>query len=202
MATESRLHQLFPTLVQTSTIENSQALNEKLLRGVEAIRKVTPNSKPDDWTCSVYTTLHSPIELLETDPFTLLKPIILQEVQRYANATGIHAPAEHLRILDAWLNVYAKGDSQELHIHQNSVFSGIYYIKAPEGCADVQFQSPMVDTMISPPVFETTELNSTAAYIPAQEGRMILFRSHLRHAVLQNETDGDRISLAFNLDIA
>ena len=202
MAAESHLHQLFPTLVQTTTIEDHATLNEKLLTGVEAIRKVTPNTKPDDWTCSVYTTLHSPIELLETEPFTLLKPIILQEVQRYANASGIHAPVKHLRVLDAWLNVYSKGDSQELHIHQNSVFSGIYYIKAPAGCADVQFQSSMNDTMIAPPIFETTALNSTAAFIPAEAGRMILFRSHLKHAVMQNKIDDERISLAFNLDLA
>ncbi|MBT5667827.1 MAG: hypothetical protein HOJ06_20980, partial [Rhodospirillaceae bacterium] len=77
---DAQIHQLFPTVVRTSNIENFQALNEKLTPGVEAIRKTTPNTKPDDWACSVYTTLHSSIELLDTEPFTLLKPIIQREV--------------------------------------------------------------------------------------------------------------------------
>lgn len=199
---DAQIHQLFPTVVRTSGIENFQALNEKLMPGVEAVRKTTPNTKPDDWACSVYTTLHSSIELLDTEPFTLLKPIIQREVSQYADALGIHAPIEHLRFLDAWLNIYAKGDSQEMHIHQNSIFSGIYYIKAPEGCSAVQFQSPLIDTMIAPALFETNELNSTGAFLPAKEGRMILFRSHLKHAVMTNDVNEERISLSFNIDLA
>lgn len=199
---DAQIHQLFPTVVRTCQIENFQALNKELTTGVEEIRKVTPNTKPDDWTCSVYTTLHSSMELLEIEPFTLLKPIIHREVSQYAEALGIYAPVENLRILDAWLNVYTEGDSQEMHIHQNSIFSGIYYIKAPEGCSDVQFQSPLIDNMIAPATFETNELNSTGAFLPAREGRMILFRSHVKHAVMTNNINDERISLAFNIDLA
>ncbi len=197
----SDTHMLFPTVIQTTDIEGAAALNNTLIQGVHALQEKIPNTKPDDWACSVYTTLHSDIELLEIEPFSALRDLILREVSRYADTLQIHAPKQYLRILDAWLNVYAKGDSQELHVHQNSVFSGIYYIQAPEDCASVMFRSPEADLMIDPPKTGYDELNTTSALFPAIAGQMIIFRSHLRHCVLLNDTDAPRISLAFNLDI-
>lgn len=202
MSLQADIHLLFPTIVQTTDFDDSDALNEKLIAGVAALREKLPNTKPDDWIGSVYTTLHSDIELLEIEPFSALKPLILNEICRYAETLQIQAPMEYLRILDAWLNVYDRNASQEAHIHQNSVFSGIYYIKAPADCSSVIFQSHENGLMISPPVTGVDELNSTSAAFPAVAGRMVIFRSHLRHSVAPNESDQERISLAFNVDIA
>ena len=200
MTVQSDIHLLFPTIVQTTDYDDA-ALNEKLVAGVEALRKKIPNTKPEGWIGSVYTTLHSDIDLLNLAPFSALKPLILREISRYAETLHIHAPTQYLRILDAWLNVYDRNASQEAHIHQNSVFSGIYYIKAPADCASVIFQSHEASLMISPTVTDVDELNSTSAAFPARAGRMVIFRSHLRHCVAPNEIDQERISLAFNVDI-
>jgi len=198
---KSTTHLLFPTVVQTTDIENAEALNLKLAAGVVALQRQIPNTKPDDWACSVYTTLHSDIDLFAIEPFTVMKDIALREISRYAETLHMHAPLPYLRVLDAWINVYNKGDSQEMHIHQNSVFSGIYYIQAPKGSAAVMFRSPTADTMIDPPKTAIDEVNSTDAMLPAVPGRMIIFRSNLRHSVLTNETETPRISLSFNVDI-
>ena len=192
---------MFPTVVQTTDIENATALNDRLLPAVAALQRQVPNTKPDDWACSVYTTLHSDLDLFAIDPFSEVKPFALREISRYAETMHMHAPIENLRVLDAWINVYHLGDSQEMHVHQNSVFSGIYYIQAPPGCAPVQFRSPEADVMIDPPRTDVDELNSTDAQFPAVTGQMIIFRSHLRHAVLMNRTEAPRISLSFNVDI-
>ncbi len=201
MTPQSKTHLLFPTVVQTTNIENAEILNEKLIGGVEALQQQIPNTKPDDWACSVYTTLHSEIDLFAINPFSKVKDIALREVSRYADTMHMQAPLANLRILDAWINVYREGDSQEMHVHQNSVFSGIYYVQAPAGCAAVMFRSSEADTMIDPPKTAVDELNSTDVMFPAVAGQMIIFRSHLRHAVLTNNTDAPRISLSFNIDV-
>lgn len=198
---QTTAHLLFPTVVQTTDIEGADALNEELLTGVAALQRQIPNTKPDDWACSVYTTLHSDIDLFAIAPFSKVKELALREVSRYAELLHMHAPYPYLRILDAWINVYNEGDSQEMHIHQNSIFSGIYYIQAPEGCSSVMFRSPSADTMIDPPKTAIDELNSTDAMFPAVAGQMIIFRSHLRHSVLPNTTGTPRISLSFNVDL-
>ncbi len=201
MSTQSTTHLLFPTVVQTTNIENAGTLNVRLQEGVTALQQHIPNTKPDDWACTVYTTLHSDIDLFAIDPFSEVKSLALREVSRYADTMHMHAPQPNLRVLDAWINVYSAGDSQEMHIHQNSVFSGIYYIQAPEGCASVMFRSPEADMMIDPPKTAVDELNSTDVMFPAVAGKMIIFRSHLRHSVLTNNTESPRISLSFNIDI-
>lgn len=201
MSAQSITHLLFPTIVQTTDIENADALNVRLLEGVAGLQQQIPNTKPDDWACTVYTTLHSDIDLFAIDPFSEVKDLALREVSRYADTMHMHAPPANLRVLDAWINVYNAGDSQEMHIHQNSVFSGIYYIQAPEGCASVMFRSPEADTMIDPPRTAVDELNSTDVLFPAIAGQMIIFRSHLRHSVMTNNTNSPRISLSFNIDI-
>lgn len=182
-------------------IENAAAMNEILVPAVASLQNQIPNTKPDDWACTVYTTLHSEIDLFEVHPFSEMKPIVLREIKRYADAMHMHAPLENLRVLDAWINVYEEGDSQEMHVHKNSVFSGIYYIQAPEGCSAVMFRSSEADTMIDPPKTATDELNATEAVFPAVAGRMIIFRSNLQHCVLSNSTKSPRISFSFNVDI-
>tara|TARA_Y100000588_G_C14226058_1_gene913175 strand:- start:1015 stop:1620 length:606 start_codon:yes stop_codon:yes gene_type:complete len=197
----SKTHLLFPTVVQTTDIENADVLNQRLVKAVSTLQTQVPNTKPDDWACSVYTTLHSEIDLLEIHPFSEMKTIVLREISRYADAMHMHAPAANLRILDAWINVYETGDSQEMHIHKNSVFSGIYYVQAPEGCSEVMFRSSEADTMIDPPKTATDDLNATEALFPAIAGQMIIFRSNLQHCVLSNKTEAPRVSLSFNVDI-
>lgn len=201
MNDQTTAHLLFPTVVQTTNIENASALNTELRAGVAALQEQVPNTKPDDWACSVYTTLHSDIDLFAIDPFSKVKEYALREVSRFADLLHMHAPKPYLRILDAWVNVYNEGDSQEMHIHQNSVFSGIYYIQAPKGCSAVMFRSPNADTMIDPPKTAVDEINSTDAMFPAVAGQMIIFRSDLRHSVLPNNTQTPRISLSFNIDL-
>ena len=160
-----------------------------------------PNTKPDDWACSVYTTLHSEIDLFAIDPFSEIKDYALREISHFADTMHMHAPTPNLRILDAWINVYENGDSQEMHVHKNSVFSGIYYVQAPKGCSAVMFRSSNADTMIDPPKTATDELNSTEVMFQAVAGQMIIFRSDLHHCVLPNTTETPRISLSFNVDI-
>lgn len=201
MSPHPTTHLLFPTVVQATDIENSDTLNKRLLNGVTELQRQIPNTKPDDWACNVYTTLHSDLDLFATAPFSEVKELALREVSRYADLMHMHAPAHCLRILDAWVNVYGEGDSQEMHVHQNSVFSGIYYIQAPEGSSPVMFRSPDADTMIDPPKTAIDEINSTDAMFPAITGQMIIFRSHLRHSVPPNRTKSPRISLSFNIDL-
>jgi uncharacterized protein (TIGR02466 family) len=197
----SKIHLLFPTVVQTTDIEDADALNERLVKAVMTLQDLVPNTKPDDWACTVYTTLHSEIDLFTIDPFSEIKDYALREVSRYADTMHMHAPAPNLRVLDAWINVYEHGDSQEMHVHKNSVFSGIYYIQAPQGCSALMFRSSNADTMIDPPKTANNELNSTEAILQTVAGQMIIFRSDLHHCVLANTTELPRISLSFNVDI-
>jgi len=137
--------------------------------------------------------------LTDTEPFSGLKQVILDEVDKYARELRLDVDSHPPRINECWVNVYGKGHSQEVHCHPNHVFSGIYYPKAPEGCGEVVFHSPLSDQMLEPPLTEPTALNMPTFRVQPIPGRLVLFRSWLRHSVMPTEVEDDRISIAFNI---
>lgn len=199
MENTSEIHMLFPTVVQVTDVANASELNQRLMTSLSEIREKTENSLPASWSCTLYTTIASGFNLLERPDFSDLKKIIFQEASRYANTLRLDIAHYELKLNECWVNIYGLNDSQESHIHQNSVISGIYYVKAPKGCAEVLFHSPMADVMLEPPTSEVVPHNTSAVGFTPQPGRMILFRSSLRHSVRANPVDEERVSIAFNI---
>ena len=115
--------------------------------------------------------------------------------ETYALDTAHHP----LRVKDCWVNVYADGDSQEIHVHPNSVISGIYYVAAPPGCGQTLFHSPFSEVMLDPPTTGTNDVNTPMVGVTPRAGDMILFRSWLRHSVKPTPGKEERISIAFNM---
>jgi len=190
---------LFPSPIQITMVESAPQMNPGLLKAVENIRKVTPNGRPDSWMSTVYTTLNTADRLHSLPEFAGLAEIIMGEVRAFGDALGINHRDYPFRFVDCWFNIYGPKDGQEGHVHPNSVISGSYYLKAPEGCSGIMFHSPMADEMYMPPNREINALNTLGAEMPVQEGALVLFRSWLKHSVRPSPTTDERISISFNL---
>ena len=126
---------IFPSVIQLSTLLGASSMKRDLIRSVEKIRKTTPNGRPDAWTSSVYTTLVTHDKLHKEAEFKGLTDHILREAEHFAGTLGIDL--EHFRLVykDCWFNIYGWKDGQEIHIHNNSVISGSYYLKIPDGAS-------------------------------------------------------------------
>ena len=121
-----------------------------------------------------------------------------EEIDKYARKICLDIDRHPIRITECWLNAYARNHSQEIHLHRNCVISGIYYVRVPPGSGATLFYSPQSDVMLEPPSTGSNNLNAKVTGFPPVEGRMILFRSSLRHSVLPGENTEERISVAFN----
>ena len=105
-----------------------------------------------------------------------------------------------------WININRKGDYNVVHDHPESTISGVMWIKTPENCGKLKFRSS--HSFVEHSLFEYADETikkernyySDFHFFP-KEGTMVLFASHLLHDVDQNESDEDRISIAFNLNI-
>ena len=86
----------------------------------------------------------------------------------------------HFDGYDIWMNFTYKGDDNPEHNHAGSL-SGIIYIK-DEDCQKTNF--PTINYVHEP-----------------EEGEILIFPSHLRHSVDVKETESERITSSFNLDI-
>ena len=100
-----------------------------------------------------------------------------------------------------WINVNAKGGSNLIHSHPNSHWSGVLYIQQPN---DVTGNSGMIE-FINP----NQEGRDLAGLLPKngfdpimrirpKAGQMVIFPSYLLHSVYPNDSDQDRITIAFN----
>lgn len=189
----------FPTVVREVHMANAAAINKKIKGGIEKIRKSEPNSIPMSWSCDLYTTIGSPTTLMQHPEFEILGKIIMEEANSFADELQMDTGRHPLKLNECWLNVYTQGQGQEVHLHANSVISGIYYAKAPEGSGELMIHSPFTGTMLDPPNREMNGLNIKIMPFKPKEGMMILFRSFVRHSVKPTKGKEERISIAFNL---
>jgi uncharacterized protein (TIGR02466 family) len=196
-ATERDTHFYFPTVVSVVTIPDAEALNVKLLSAIDDVCKRYADQGSDPWS-SFFTTYKSQNKLYELDGFRELTQHIQQESDKFAETLGLDQ-SKLLYLTGCWLNVYGKGQSQDIHVHSQQVISGCYYVKAPPRVPGLSVFSPYADVMLDAPIAQPNEMNSKFLEIPAVAGEMILFRSWMRHCVRANPVDQQRISIAFNL---
>ena len=100
-----------------------------------------------------------------------------------------------------WANVNPPGGMNRAHQHPNSLWSGVYYIKATENSGDLKIDDPRnCASMIRPKQKQgklPARLYRETHYKPIT-GRCIMFPSWLMHCVDPNESNDIRISVSFN----
>lgn len=190
----------FPTAVYDVNL-GDDFINNNSLYYTKAIEYRERYKNNVTWKCDTYTTLDS-VDLNNEKEFQSLIKKCKEHVLNFAdhfgisNKTGRSIP--NLQCKDAWLNIASPGNYQEYHIHGNSHFSLVYYVRTPENCGDLIFRSATADNMFPLPKYIITDVNtSTAAYKP-EEGRLLIFPSNLSHLVCKNESEQDRVSISMN----
>lgn len=118
------------------------------------------------------------------------------EVNEIAVSVGI----KPLALYNIWININKPGDYNHTHHHQESVFSGVYYVDADSTQGNINFmrndgaEYHIPSDMIS----QTHHFNSSMCTYPAKTGSLYVFPGWLQHSVDGNRSDKDRISISFN----
>jgi len=106
-----------------------------------------------------------------------------------------------IALTSAWLNV---NDSRQCmnseHVH-GDVFSGVFYLQAPEGSGKLSLVNPGINRMWDgcKLVNQKNQFTGESIRIEPVEGNIILFPSYLPHSVETNNHDEERISISFNV---
>lgn len=176
MATIEEEYKLFPTLVWN--VDCSELLPE-----VTEVFKKTPWMKNNPGVSDGFLVLKKHKELAEK--FEKIINFVLEDI-KYSVPMGMTT---------SWFTNTAPGRRVEEHNHNNSFWSGVFYLHDA---------SPLIllkeSTSIEVP-FTTTRLDlRTHGGVPinAKEGHMIIFPSSVRHASEYNNTPYSRYSLAMN----
>jgi hypothetical protein len=156
------------------TIENHTHLKPKILEsikemGTHKINVPGENIFNSDWYLSRDFVR----------PYTdLVMPIMLNTVEEISVYFGYK---QHLFLRNWWFQQYAVGDHHDWHIHEDTLFSSIYYVDLPNGTAKTTFRAAGKE-------FEMC----------AEEGDVLTFPSFFEHCSRPNKV-GLKTVISFNM---
>lgn len=109
-----------------------------------------------------------------------------------------------LSISKIWFNINRYKDSNNKHIHPNSLFSGVFYSKIPDNSGQIKFFNSENALIFFSGVdmVEYNEYNSSSYLLKPEVSFLHIFPSFLNHCVEPNLSQNEeRISFSFNANI-
>jgi uncharacterized protein (TIGR02466 family) len=128
---------------------------------------------------------------------------IIEHLKFYKEEIFSIANNINIFIKHSWSMKHIKGDRSQKHFHENSLVSGIIYVKTPKKSGNIIFHkknsvindiSPLIQLNFN----EFNLFNSGAWNLDIEENMIILFPSYLDHSTEVNDSDDERYCLSFD----
>ena len=189
---------LFPTPVYFKMVKDPKKMNDYLFPLIKAWSEKEESIQKTN----VGGGWHSPSEMHHKKEYKpLIDELYIMQDEIFKDYGMEPKPA----LGGMWANINYPGSYNRLHIHSNSQWSGVYYVKVPKKSGNLFVEDPRVGPhYISPRrVQGIPKALWTVVACPAVEGQMIMFPAWLPHGVELNESkekeeEGWRISISFN----
>ena len=184
----------FPTPVYIKEIPNAVELNHYLEKQILKWNKEDPKgvskTNAGGWHSTTDMNKKQEYDPLSKELFNMQDEIFQKEYLTMKPVLG-----------NMWANINPPGGFNRPHLHPNSLFSGVYWIKAPKKSGNLMLYEPR-------PGAQCTMPNRKEGKLPPQlwreihyeprAGTAIMFPSWLWHEVKPNESNDIRISVSFN----
>ena len=130
------------------------------------------------------------------------KPLV-QDIENHGNAyeSKILGIKNKVKISNMWGNINYFKDFNKMHTHPWSYVSGVFYVKTPMDCGNINFRSlQSIESYIPYEVRDVTNCyNSEEFVFEVKENYLFLFPPWAQHYVTPNFNNEERITIAFNL---
>ena len=199
------LHALFPTLVYAAALQRGEAgdFNLQLLKECRQLR--LDDAAGRRWSKKNYPggyTSYGSVHRLQTisPTFETLRRKLQRHVAAFAAAAQWDLAGRALEMTDCWINIMPRQTVHGLHLHPHASLSGTYYVQVPRGSPGIKFEDPRLDRFMAAPPRKQSASAESRPWItfPARAGHLLLFESWLRHEVVPNPVNAERISVSFN----
>lgn len=184
----------FPVAIYSADDIISQEQNDTLRNHCTAIQASAP-SGGTEWLGGTYNT-HQTYDLCNDVEFKPVLDSVSEHVHRFAR---MHNCNGSYKTNYAWMNISKAGDWQEFHTHNANIFSAVYYVSAPEGSGRILFEDPKEPDMFPLKSIQgKNQLSYSRIHYKPETGKLLIFRSYLRHLVESGTNTEPRISIALN----
>jgi uncharacterized protein (TIGR02466 family) len=186
------IERLFPTSVYVFDNVLEPEYIDSMLEHIKKSAKINKEKRRGNWQSESFPKLYQHPKYKE------LGNKVLELGKHYLN--DLKYEYDDLVLNDMWSNILKPGEFHTPHTHSNNFVSGVFYLQTTENSPAIQFLDPRGQTcVIMPNQKELTKYNSTRYFFPGLINRMVLFPSWLQHYVPINESNQDRVSVAFNM---
>ena len=183
----------FPTPVYIQEVPNAVELNQyleqKIIQWSQQDKGVS-KTNAGGWHSTTDMNRKEEYNVLTKELFAMQDEIFKKEYLTMKPVLG-----------NMWANINYPGNSNRPHLHPNSLFSGVYWIKAPEKSGSLMLYEPRPGVQCTMPNRKEgklpPELWREVHYQP-KAGTIIMFPAWLWHEVKPNESNDTRISVSFN----
>ena len=183
----------FPTMIYIKDLPDSEKLNKYL---EDHIMRWSQNDKgvsktnAGGWHSETNMNTKKEYNPLTTELFNMQEEIYQKEKLNRKPVLG-----------NMWANINYPGCFNRPHIHPNSLFSGVYFIKTPQKSGNLMVYDPRTGVQMAMPNRKEGQLPSQLwreVHYEPRAGTAIMFPSWLWHEVKPNQSNDIRISVSFN----
>ena len=183
----------FPTPIYIKDLPNAAKINpyleEKIIQWSKQNRGIS-RTNAGGWHSKTDMNKKQEYNVLTKELFDMQFEIYKKELLDFKPVLG-----------NMWANINYPECFNRPHIHPNSLFSGVYFIKTPQKSGNLMVYDPRPGVQMAMPSRKKEQLQSElwreVHYEPVA-GRCIMFPAWLWHEVKPNQSNDTRISVSFN----
>ena len=197
----SELHILFPTPVYQNFLEFRPS---ELKSMIDYVSNLDWASDKDIYEGPNGETTNLEADLLSEPELENLRKKIDEEVYNFAKSLQIDFSKHGLKRINSWGNLQKKGNYIKEHRHNNTQFSGVFYLQTPENSGDIMFttrNATWINSYWEPSLTGYDDLNSFEKRFRPQQCSIFLFPAHLDHYVTPSHSEEERYSISFNYNL-
>ena len=180
----------FPTLIYADDFKlNTNDLAQNIINWAKEDKGLT-KTNVNGWHSTTDMQNKSEYKLLVDELFKMVHKVFEEECLDKQPVLG-----------NMWANINPSGGYNKPHVHPNSLFSGVYYVKTPPNCGRLICQDPRPGIQTVMPTRKSVEIPKYLwrdVHLQPQENRVVMFPAWLWHSVEPNQSKDIRISVSFN----
>ena len=187
----------FPTPVYFDHI-NDPGIENKFLEVFNDLKLKNCFQYPPGWDSLKISDPNFKSNLLDDYNLTEFKLLLDKHIFSFLSSIDSNigfTRSRNYKITTSWMTLSEKESYAHTHMHTEADLSGVFYVRTTGNDGQLFFENPNKVSRCSH-VFRHIQ---DRIYYKPEVGKLILFPPWLEHGVQKNSTEGERVSVSFNI---